>query len=102
MRRAARWDGVNPESLNSTMDSMPVAEVRELLAYIRTQRAEGMPESFDVVVAGQTTGTNPVADAELVASYVEAGLTWWIEHLPGHEFAYAAIRERILLGPPGV
>jgi alkanesulfonate monooxygenase SsuD/methylene tetrahydromethanopterin reductase-like flavin-dependent oxidoreductase (luciferase family) len=102
MRRAARWDGVNPESRNSTMNAMPVEEVREVVTYIRTLRAEQASEPFDVVVAGQTTGTNPTADAELVGSYVDAGLTWWIENLPGHEFAYADIRERILLGPPAV
>ena len=45
------------------------------MAYVREHREGAAP--FDVVITGPTV---PRSDgAELVARYVEAGLTWWLE-----------------------
>jgi alkanesulfonate monooxygenase SsuD/methylene tetrahydromethanopterin reductase-like flavin-dependent oxidoreductase (luciferase family) len=76
VRRAVRWDGVVP-LFNSARHGHipPVDEVRDLVAYVREQRAEG---PFDIVLGGATPG-EPAAAGEVIAPLAEAGATWWDE-----------------------
>jgi hypothetical protein len=97
-RRAARWDGVFPISQAPLTKHLTPAEIRDVQAYIKEYRTSGTP--FEVVYGGETSGSNGAEDAALVAPYVEAGLTWWLES-PGQR-APAEMRERIRQGPPRV
>jgi hypothetical protein len=55
----------------------PVAQVRDLVAYVAEHREDpGTP--FDVVLGGATPG-DPVAAGEVVAPLADAGATWWDE-----------------------
>jgi probable F420-dependent oxidoreductase len=99
-RRAARWDGVFPISLNVNWDEvMPPDELRAVVAYVREQRATSAP--FDVILGGATTGADRAKDADLVAQYTDAGLSWWIEGIPGYRGSFEGMRQRVRLGPPG-
>ncbi|HEX5505888.1 MAG TPA: LLM class flavin-dependent oxidoreductase [Thermomicrobiales bacterium] len=98
-RRAARWDGVCPGSLNTSWDElMPLADLRATLAYIRAHRAGAAP--YDVVVGGYTPGDDRAAGAAVVAPYAAAGVTWWIENIHGLRGPFDAMRERVRQGPP--
>jgi alkanesulfonate monooxygenase SsuD/methylene tetrahydromethanopterin reductase-like flavin-dependent oxidoreductase (luciferase family) len=98
-RRAARWDGVFPLSLNVNWDqSIPPAEVQATLAYIQSQRASDTP--FDVTVGGETPGDDPARAAAIVAPYGAVGVTWWIENVVPQRGPLEAMRQRIRQGPP--
>ena len=106
-RRAARWDGVFPlwrEQFFNQM--MPVEGVKEAVAYVRERRSTETP--FDVAHWGLTSGTHQAQDADAVAAYAEAGVTWWLENVSPWRFGWEkgpwpleAMRERILQGPFG-
>ena len=97
-RRAARWDGVVPMKVGIGLEMMLPDDVRGIVAYIRQQRPSTNP--FDVVVGGYTQGDDRARDAEIVAPYAEAGLTWWLEHLHGWRGSFQEMRQRIRQGPP--
>jgi alkanesulfonate monooxygenase SsuD/methylene tetrahydromethanopterin reductase-like flavin-dependent oxidoreductase (luciferase family) len=108
LRRAARWDGVCPAKWGGTITP---GEWRELLAYIQKHRTAATP--FDAVHSGATPGDDLKQSAELVASYAEAGVTWWLEPIDPWRFGWSfeepwnpkatdQIRERILQGPPRI
>lgn len=99
MRRAAHWDGVFPDKAGIDWERgeiMTPDDLREILAYIRTQRTAAGP--FDVILGGMTDG--PAQGAEKLAPYEEAGLTWWIEGLHSMRGSFAEMRKRIHAGPP--
>jgi alkanesulfonate monooxygenase SsuD/methylene tetrahydromethanopterin reductase-like flavin-dependent oxidoreductase (luciferase family) len=84
MGRAARWDGVLPQSRTSRAPLTPddvrdvvarVAERRRLLARTEPERHLG---AFDVVVEG-TLPADPRRAEEHVRAYADAGATWWVE-----------------------
>ena len=53
------------------------ADTRAIIEFIRLHRkAAG---SFDVVHRGNTAGTSKSQDAEIVAPFANAGVTWWFE-----------------------
>ena len=80
MRRAAHWDGAAPIAGGSGW--LTPDDWREIAAYIAAHRPPELAErSFDLVHGGATSGTDHAADAALVASYAEAGVTWWIESI---------------------
>ncbi|HEY3232777.1 MAG TPA: LLM class flavin-dependent oxidoreductase [Roseiflexaceae bacterium] len=106
MRRAARWDGVNPGRLDGALTP---DDWRDLLAYIGQHRAGAAP--FDIVHSGATTGTDAAHDAEAVARYAEVGVNWWIEDVSPYRFGWrwedpwtleatTLMRERVRRGPP--
>jgi alkanesulfonate monooxygenase SsuD/methylene tetrahydromethanopterin reductase-like flavin-dependent oxidoreductase (luciferase family) len=105
-RRAACWDGVVPLGADrGGGPRMTPDEVSDMLAYIRSYRAEDAP--FDVVIGGHTSGTNAAADRAIVEPYVAAGATWWLEDVSPWPFGwnwqgpwpFDAMRDRIRNGP---
>lgn len=100
MRRAARWDGwlpaFMPKGATERHDLTP-EHLREGIAWIRERRAdEGLTmNGYDVPVEGVT---EPGGGAEVVAPWIEAGATWWIE--ADWSADAAALRRRIEAGPP--
>ncbi len=104
-RRAARWDGVFP--LAGERGDLTPEQVVELRAYIDAHRTSD--RSFDVVYRREPTHTlAPERRAALVASFAEAGATWWLEAIHPWFFSdnweamwpVEAMRDRIRMGPP--
>ncbi|MFN8371855.1 MAG: LLM class flavin-dependent oxidoreductase [Anaerolineae bacterium] len=105
-RRAARWDGVAPLWQEQGFDNMvPAPMVKEIVAYIRSQRATDAP------FAVTHWGILPQKDSErasVVAEYAEAGVTWWRENISPFRFGggwndnwdLQRMRAVILQGPP--
>lgn len=96
-RRAAQWDGVCPINRENLAIPLTPDDIRTLRSYIQQQRTTDRP--FDIVHAGQTTGTDAAADRALVTAYAAAGVTWWLE-MPTETTTLAAFRRRIHEGPP--
>jgi alkanesulfonate monooxygenase SsuD/methylene tetrahydromethanopterin reductase-like flavin-dependent oxidoreductase (luciferase family) len=94
-RRAARWDGAFPHYRGMSM--MPPDALREVVAFIARQRTSTGP--FDIVIRNKAPG-DPARQAEQIAIYAEAGLTWWLEGVEGRA-GIADVRARIRQGPPG-
>jgi len=44
---------------------------------------------------------DPAGGAAIVAPYVEAGATWWVESIHGYRGPFDEMRARIRQGPPG-
>jgi alkanesulfonate monooxygenase SsuD/methylene tetrahydromethanopterin reductase-like flavin-dependent oxidoreductase (luciferase family) len=93
LERAARWDGILPQ----TSDPETIRSIVELA---RRERADaGRTGSWDVVVDGQTTDAEP--SLRPVAELRDAGATWWVE-ADWSATSIDAIRSRIVAGPPSV
>ncbi len=93
-RRAARWDGVFPHA----RDGMITPEaVRELATFVSRQRAETAP--FEVVIRNKAPSSDPRRDAERIALYARAGVTWWLEGVEGRA-SVAEVRCCARQGPP--
>lgn len=94
LHRAARWDGTYLMTVNQETREMlhpgEVAAVHDYLAALR-----GDSGSFDIAINGDISRAGQPADA--LASYEQAGATWWVElcsDTPEQE------RDRIRQGPP--
>lgn len=93
-RRASKFDGVFPLMLERDLTR---DDFREILSYTQAQRTRTTP--FDAVVGGQTSGTDKAQDATHVASFAEAGATWWFESFYARH-TLEQVRQRIHQGPP--
>jgi alkanesulfonate monooxygenase SsuD/methylene tetrahydromethanopterin reductase-like flavin-dependent oxidoreductase (luciferase family) len=97
--RAARWDGAFPHYRGPNgIEMMPVQELQHLAAYLRAHRAG--PAPFDIILRNKLPLAEPGQEAERIATYAEAGLTWWLEGIEGRN-SLAAVRACIRRGPPG-
>lgn len=100
-RRAARWDGVFPLGAGQGfLDMMTPDDMRDATAYVREHRSNDAP--FDIVHSGITPGQNAAEDVEIVAPYVEVGVTWWLENITPTRGSLEKMRERIRRGPPNI
>jgi alkanesulfonate monooxygenase SsuD/methylene tetrahydromethanopterin reductase-like flavin-dependent oxidoreductase (luciferase family) len=99
-RRAARWDGVfaTHEEVGHN-ETMSVEQLTAIVDYTLTHRSNST-DAFDVVIEGQTSERDQGGDAERVAAYTEAGLTWWVEKLGWFRGTVDETRARIAAGPP--
>jgi len=98
-RRAARWDGVMPVHTGYGLgETMPPAELQAIVTYTQEHRKETGP--FDVALEGRTDGSAADLGGQLVASYVRAGLTWWIEALGWWRGTPAEAMARVRQRPP--
>ena len=94
LQRAARWDGA---VINGSPD-----ELRERKAAIEQLRNSSTP--LDIIVEGETPPDDPGRASAIVAPYVEAGATWWLESMwewEGVSRSYD-MRTRIRSGPPRI
>ncbi|HEX6446357.1 MAG TPA: LLM class flavin-dependent oxidoreductase [Streptosporangiales bacterium] len=103
MARVARYDGILPVVREDGPRASP-AVVTEIVDWARAEREADSP--FDIVIEGETAGLSPVAAADAVRPYADAGATWWIESMWDAQDGSAASRERIdrrlAQGPPSV
>jgi alkanesulfonate monooxygenase SsuD/methylene tetrahydromethanopterin reductase-like flavin-dependent oxidoreductase (luciferase family) len=93
-RRAAQFDGVYPQMSGRALEP---EDLREVLAFIQTQRTHSTP--FEALAYGRTSGTDTAAGAAHVSSFAQAGATWWLEHFAPEQTA-EQVHERIRQGPP--
>ena len=117
LRRAARWDGVFPLKIPSTMQEtgptgdevsevkfsdtwLSPTELREIMAYVQQYRTTAGP--YDVVASGGTPVDEPAQAREMVAEFREVGATWWLGWLDEQRGTFAQMREHIRKGPPRV
>jgi alkanesulfonate monooxygenase SsuD/methylene tetrahydromethanopterin reductase-like flavin-dependent oxidoreductase (luciferase family) len=99
-RRAARWDGVFPlDDQIGEEETMSPERLAEIVAYVDEHR-DDPSAPYDVVIEGYSEGRDSAADFELVESYREVGLTWWIERLDWFRGPLDVVRARLEAGPP--
>lgn len=94
-RRAARWDGV---CLPQADGSLTPEETRAALEYVKQHRHSTQP--FDVTWAGMTPGGDLCAATAMLAPYIEAGLTWWMESIGPGRGSLEEMQLRVRQGPP--
>lgn len=92
-RRAAQFEGVYPQM---QARALTPDDCREILEYIQAQRTH--PTPFDLVLKGVTNGSDKAQDAARVASFAQAGATWWLEGF--YDYTFEQARQRIHQGPP--
>jgi alkanesulfonate monooxygenase SsuD/methylene tetrahydromethanopterin reductase-like flavin-dependent oxidoreductase (luciferase family) len=101
MRRVLRADGYLPNVAGG-----PMGEVLPHVADMRHWLDEHAPDgrTIELICEGQTPDDDPVVAGAMVAPFVAAGATWWIENRWGgdqhsHE-TLDAVRRRLVAGPP--
>ncbi len=98
MQRALRRDGIMPTKKDGSNSAMTPADVQAMHAYIAENRSAAAP--FDIVIEGETPGSDPAQAAAVVRAWEEAGATWWLESMWGDGVTEADVRLRIQQGPP--
>jgi alkanesulfonate monooxygenase SsuD/methylene tetrahydromethanopterin reductase-like flavin-dependent oxidoreductase (luciferase family) len=89
LRRASRWEGWLPDSLEPGHVAMTADELAAKVELIG-RREDG----FEVAFNGYSE------PGEDVRPYAEAGATWWLENVHGMRFDAAAAVARVTAGPP--
>lgn len=103
MRRALRCDGLLPVCMNDRgfRETTP-DDIRAMREWL-TDRGLSHPD-FDIVVEGETPADDPTRAKDIVAPWVDAGATWWIDarwEMPHEsEARMKQVRERLEAGPP--
>ncbi|MDX2852338.1 LLM class flavin-dependent oxidoreductase [Streptomyces sp. PA03-3a] len=103
MRRAARWDGAVPLFETARHGHVPdVAEVQELVGYVRRQRTTEVERPFEIVLGGATSPDAAKA-RDVIGPLYDAGVTWWDERQgqsdPDLDRLLPVLR-RVEAGPP--
>jgi alkanesulfonate monooxygenase SsuD/methylene tetrahydromethanopterin reductase-like flavin-dependent oxidoreductase (luciferase family) len=97
-RRAARWDGVYPITVDDSFEFSPMSPsiFSEILAFVAENREAGRP--FDAAAGGSLID-DPHRSAA-VTSWTEAGATWWIENAPFPVRPLEEFLSYVAAGPP--
>ena len=105
MARAARWDGLVAQPVSSAGDPAPWGPeaLAAAVAWIREHRPpEAAGQPYAITTEGRTPADDPVAAADTVRPWAEAGATWWLEADWSGEGGLAALRRRAEAGPPRI
>lgn len=98
-RRAARYDGVIPVT-GDIRSSLSAAELGELTGFVSQHRGGAAQDPYDVVYSAGTPGESGDQDRAIIAPYVAAGATWWLESMLPWQRSPQQARDRIRRGPP--
>lgn len=102
MARALRWDGWLPYWLPRAGATEGLArpdepgELRAVLEWIAARRSL---DGFEIVMEGTTPAGDPATARAAVATWADAGATWWLES-DWSTFEVELQRRRIMAGPP--
>ena len=96
-RRAARYDGVAPVHSKWPQPVSP-NDLDGVLEIVRSER--GNLDNYDIVICGETTGTDSQKDRESLTPWIDMGVTWWLEDINGMRAEIDELRQRIQAGPP--
>jgi alkanesulfonate monooxygenase SsuD/methylene tetrahydromethanopterin reductase-like flavin-dependent oxidoreductase (luciferase family) len=91
LRRAGRWDGWIPNSLEPHRMTMTPDDLAAKTETIGRGR-----EAFEIAFNGYSE------PGESVRAYAEAGVTWWLENVHDLRDSLDALMARIAAGPPAV
>lgn len=95
--RAAQFDGALPIHKNFPQDLNP-EEIRDIIKVINSNRKED--DKFEIIISG-TGFFAPEHRKEIVQSYIDAGVTWWLEHVNTlMQPSVEEMRKIVKLGPP--
>lgn len=105
MRRALRWDGILASKMgeDGSYEQMTPADIQAMKTFIEEQRDNSTP--FEIVMEGETDGSDPLGAAASVRPFAQAGVTWWLEDLwdsAKTKGGVEGMRVRIKQGPPAV
>jgi alkanesulfonate monooxygenase SsuD/methylene tetrahydromethanopterin reductase-like flavin-dependent oxidoreductase (luciferase family) len=101
MARAARWDGIIVADMTpgrSMFDAMRPDTVSAARDWIVAHREASTP--YDIIVEGETSGSDHAANRERLQPLAEAGATWWIESRWKETESAESLLDRIRQGPP--
>jgi alkanesulfonate monooxygenase SsuD/methylene tetrahydromethanopterin reductase-like flavin-dependent oxidoreductase (luciferase family) len=102
-RRALQWDGILSTKMleDGSFAEMTPADTQELKTFLEQHRPRGTP--FEIVMEGETLGSDPVAATAQLQPLAQAGVTWWIEAVwatPETQGGVEGMKKRIQQGPP--
>jgi len=102
MQRVLRYDGLLPAKINAdgSAGELTPTDIQTMKAYIVEHRTRTTP--FDIVLEGETPGADPQQAHAIVAPFVDAGITWWLESRWSCMDKPEEVRARIRQGPPRV
>lgn len=95
--RAARFDGVIPVHSRWPEPVTP-AHLDEVLTIVKKERSN--LSDYEVVICGETTGSDEDKDRDILKPWFDAGITWWLEDIHELRADLDILRERIRSGPP--
>jgi alkanesulfonate monooxygenase SsuD/methylene tetrahydromethanopterin reductase-like flavin-dependent oxidoreductase (luciferase family) len=96
MRRAARWDGAVPiRFADRELVRVSVADIAGVRDLVHERR--GSVDGYDIVVWAEVAA-EPAAMGPTLASYADAGATWWIETAKPGAGWQDGLRDRIASG----
>jgi hypothetical protein len=101
MARAARWDGIIVADMTpgrSMFDAMRPDTVSAASDWIVAHREASTP--YDIIVEGETSDSDHIANRDRLQPLAEAGATWWIESRWKETESVESLLERIRQGPP--
>ena len=95
--RGAKYDGIMPIHKNFPQD-LTVDELRQIISIVKKNRETDEP--FEVIISG-TSFFNPEKRVEQIKPFIDAGITWWLEHVNTlMQPSVDAMKEWVKLGPP--
>jgi alkanesulfonate monooxygenase SsuD/methylene tetrahydromethanopterin reductase-like flavin-dependent oxidoreductase (luciferase family) len=100
LARVAHWDGLLPakQSASGGFEAVSPDDLRAMATYLAERRpADAAP--LDIIVEGETPGSDTAAVQAMVQPQSEAGATWWLESRWG-DGRDAEAQERLRQGPP--
>jgi alkanesulfonate monooxygenase SsuD/methylene tetrahydromethanopterin reductase-like flavin-dependent oxidoreductase (luciferase family) len=97
--RAALYDGVVPIHSKWPQRITP-QDLEKILGIIQSER--GNLDNYNVVVSGETSGTDSQKDTETVTPWIDSGANWWLEDINELRAKFDVLRERIRAGPPRI
>jgi luciferase-like monooxygenase len=103
MARVLRYDGLLPNVLgdDGKHRKLTPKDIRAMQKYVRAHRTEQTP--FDIVVDGETPGTDRKKAAAIIRRWADAGATWWNETMWSTSASDAnRVLARIKQGPPRI
>jgi len=102
MQRVLRYDGLLPAKINAdgSQGEITPADIQAMKAYIVEHRTRSTP--FDIVMEGETPGANLQQAQAIVAPFIDAGITCWLESRWSCMDKPEEVRARIRQGPPRI
>ena len=95
--RAAKFDGAAPIHKNFPQE-LTVEEFQEIISLIKQHRTTN--DTFEILKSG-TGFFTPETRLEMIKSYVDVGITWWLEHVNTlMQPSVEKMRKIVQQGPP--
>lgn len=100
LARCAKYDGIIVSDMSSDDDGTVSPDVvRQVKEWMSDHRDNF--DSFDIVIEGETSGTDQSHNEEFLQPLIDAGATWFIESRWEDE-TFDSLLERVVQGPPQV